>query len=539
MSDIQTTMDQNALTESEKLAKEYDEVPYVSYPFEFCAPEFLRTKAILFGLNPVPLETARVLEMGCASGNNLFRFSSLYPDSYTLGIDISKVEVDHAHELLGNFKLKNIEFKNVSITDLDESYGKFDYIICHGLYSWVPDEVAEKILENGKKLLSKNGVMLVSYNALPAWNTISTIRQLMLYHTQHLSSPAEKFEQGKLILQFIAEATAGDNSPYGKFIQEFIGTLATVGDDYIWHEYFGALSKPYYFHEFVEKARSYELNYLCDQSFSFMHAGNLPPKTVEALGTIPDTVKVIQYLDFIRNTQFKINLLCHDDVVINRTLDTNKLDNMYFSATDLQPSDAENQNTYLTQELVDFRFTAGTNVKVTLPEQKALMYTLAENVANPLRINQIEAIVTKKLANANLVTDMVKSALVDLISRLLLADALYIFADKPKTSFEISEKPKSTSLYNGLENAKEQLWIHSGLNAPLMFDEVMAKVVPLIDGTRTIEEITQELVKQFESGQLSVMTNGQKKAYDDYYDIAKTTLLSTLEYLRKNYGLAS
>ena len=99
-----------------------------------------------------------------------------------VGIDLSKVQIDAGLANIKALGLKNIELKHCSITDIDESFGKFDYIICHGVFSWVPEFVREKILEISNKNLIENGIAYISYNTLPGWNMVRTIREMMAYH---------------------------------------------------------------------------------------------------------------------------------------------------------------------------------------------------------------------------------------------------------------------------------------------------------------------------------------------------------------------
>ncbi len=113
----------------------YDEVPYSPFTFSCTSPPYLRTIGKLFGLNPVPLETARIFEIGCGIGVNILNFAEIYPKSYTLGIDLSKTQIELGKKITSDLKLKNAELKALSILDLDELYGKFDYIVCYGVYS--------------------------------------------------------------------------------------------------------------------------------------------------------------------------------------------------------------------------------------------------------------------------------------------------------------------------------------------------------------------------------------------------------------------
>ena len=138
-------------------------------------------------MTPPKIETSRVLELGCASGGNLIPHAVNYPKGQYVGVDLSKTQIDSGLEQVKSLGLKNIELKCCSITDIDESFGKFDYIICHGVISWVPDFVRDKIFEISSKNLSKNGIAYISYNTLPGWNMVRSIRDMMLYHAKDLS----------------------------------------------------------------------------------------------------------------------------------------------------------------------------------------------------------------------------------------------------------------------------------------------------------------------------------------------------------------
>ena len=153
----------------------YDEVPYQSYPYAESQPENLRTIGLLFGMNAPEIKTARILELGCAEGGNLIPHAVRYPKATFVGVDLSKVQIDAGNVYIKSLGLKNIELKNCSILDIDEKYGKFDYIICHGVISVVSDFVGETILEIASKNLSDNGIAYISYNTLPGWNMIRTI----------------------------------------------------------------------------------------------------------------------------------------------------------------------------------------------------------------------------------------------------------------------------------------------------------------------------------------------------------------------------
>src|SRR5258708_24289997 len=127
-------------------ANTYDEIPYYSFPFQESHPARLATIARLFGLTPPDPHTARVLELGCSSGGNLLPMAELYPEGKFLGIDLSERQIALGQEALAALKFPNLELRRASILDVDASWGQFDYVLCHGVYSWVLDAVQDKIL---------------------------------------------------------------------------------------------------------------------------------------------------------------------------------------------------------------------------------------------------------------------------------------------------------------------------------------------------------------------------------------------------------
>jgi cyclopropane fatty-acyl-phospholipid synthase-like methyltransferase len=145
----------------------YDEVPYESHPFPQTHPDRLATIATLLGLRPPPVQRCRVLELGCAAGGNLIPMALGLPQSSFVGIDLSAVEVAEGQQLIAQLGLKNVQLRHLSILDAGPDLGRFDYILCHGVYSWVPTAVQDKILDVCKHNLSPHGVAYVSYNTLP------------------------------------------------------------------------------------------------------------------------------------------------------------------------------------------------------------------------------------------------------------------------------------------------------------------------------------------------------------------------------------
>ncbi|MFV9645334.1 MAG: methyltransferase domain-containing protein, partial [Desulfobacterales bacterium] len=150
-----------------KYTTSYDEIPYESQPFPQSHLDRLATLGHLFGLSPAPVTQCRVLELGCASGGNLIPMAFYLPDSEFVGIDLSRRQIKSGHKSIQDLELQNISLRHASILNVEKAWGVFDYIICHGVYSWVTREVQEKILEICSSNLAAQGIAYVSYNTYP------------------------------------------------------------------------------------------------------------------------------------------------------------------------------------------------------------------------------------------------------------------------------------------------------------------------------------------------------------------------------------
>src|SRR5262245_47574369 len=155
---------------NESIGRYYDEVPYEGHAFPLTHPDRLATIATLFGMRPPPPHKARVLELGCGTGDNLIPMAVSMPHASFVGCDLSAVHVARARATADRLGLDNVVIEQRDILELDRGGGEFDYLICHGVFSWVPPRVQDRILALAHELLSPQGVALVSYNTYPGWH---------------------------------------------------------------------------------------------------------------------------------------------------------------------------------------------------------------------------------------------------------------------------------------------------------------------------------------------------------------------------------
>ncbi len=306
---------------TEKASNAYDAMPYP--PYSFPATHIGRLGAIgrIFGLPTAAPDNARMLELGCSSGTNLLAMAQLFPAAEFVGLDSSERQIESARETLAATGLTNVRFLHADIADPGEDLGLFDYVISHGIYSWVPVGVKEAILRTSRENLKPGGVAYVSYNVLPGWRMRGALRDMMLMHTTGIPDMAGKVEQGKALIQFLAESCAED-TPYGKYLQEELELLRNADDGYIAHEFFEAENDALYFSDFLKAAAAAQLQYLGDTEPATMIAENLSAKAAATLRSLHlNLLATEQYMDFLRNRMFRNTLLCHAEAALSRNID--------------------------------------------------------------------------------------------------------------------------------------------------------------------------------------------------------------------------
>ena len=103
-------------------ATTYDELPYLNKAFPQTHPDRLATLARLFGLQPPPIDTCRVLELGCASGDNVIPMALELPNARFVGIDLSGRQIEQGQRQVSAIGLDNIELRQYNIAEIDASW---------------------------------------------------------------------------------------------------------------------------------------------------------------------------------------------------------------------------------------------------------------------------------------------------------------------------------------------------------------------------------------------------------------------------------
>ena len=296
----------------------YKELGYKSYPFPFTTPAYLEAYGTLVGLKPPIAKTARVLELGATYGGNIISQAVHNPEATFVGIELSQDQVEKGNKIISDAKLDNVSLLQGDILNFDESLGNFDYIIAHGFYSWISDEMKDKLLDIISHHLADNGIAYVSYNTYPGWHTMEEVRQLMLFANRGYDelTHKEKVLRGKTVGSLVgAQILNYDNLKERN--SKFLGALRSVmqkDDYYVGHDHLEPHNDPCYFYQFNDHLKAHNLSYVCDADLTLSMVRTYDESIADKLEKLAPNSQADQeqYLDFMLDTTFRKSIICKE-----------------------------------------------------------------------------------------------------------------------------------------------------------------------------------------------------------------------------------
>jgi methyltransferase-like protein len=481
----------------------YDDIPYDSTPFTDTHPENLQVLGRLFGLDCPPPAQARVLELGGARGGNLIPIAFYHPGCECVGIDLSARQVADGRALAAPLKLPNLQLEQADILQVDERWGRFDYILCHGVYSWAPAVVRDAIMALAARLLNSSGLLYVSHNTLPGWRMRGTLRDILLQHTGDLPSPAAKLAAARDFLAAYLDSMQGTQAAAARYLSEEAAYLLKAHPSYLYHEYLETINEPILFLDFAAHAQRYGLQYVCDAELGTMFADTLPAAAADYVSRQPDLLQQQQYGDFFRNRKFRKSILCRADAALSREIDLAQLDGMAAHALLAPPPKVE----WRRAKPQEYSLTDGQSVWVSHPLTKATLAVLAERYPDAIALPELLAaargLVLRHGAAPELAAEEShwQGELFSLYANLALrlTGAPHSF---PAANLQ---QPCAHALARAQATAG---WGHAATprHGTVQLDAFGAALLAALDGSRTPEALTANLLAHIGGGALALPT---------------------------------
>lgn len=464
----------------------YDQVLYAGRPFRQTHPDRLASMAILFGMEPAPIDRCRVLELACGDGGNLIPIAFESPHSQYLGIDLAQSGIEIGRAQIKALGLTNIRLECMDIMDAGAELGTFDYIIAHGLYSWVPGPVREKLMAIAGANLAPQGIAYISYNTLPGCRIREMFRDMLLFHTSGLTEPQARLENAREFLESVAstQEARGDLGLYLKSESRFLLDKAPA---VLFHDEMGEIYHPVFFRDFVAHASRHGLQFLAEANYSNMQPRDLPEPAVALAGRASAGNRVLrdQYFDFFKNRAFRQTLLCRAEVAVPEDALADRVHRLSVSSQarpvsqdpDLSPGVAE-----------EFRGERGAAITTAHPVVKAAMQVMS--TASP-ESRSFEQLAAEAENLSGVPAD--RDGLAGILLATYGSGLIEFHTRPPQCVSRVSRFPATSELARWQASHEKLITTarHTCIDAK---GAVERRLIALLDGTRDVDMLARELL---------------------------------------------
>ncbi len=456
----------------------YDELPYDSLPLPETQPDFLAAVARLHGFDAPEPNCARILELGCAQGGNLIPLAWRWPESECVGVELSRVQAQAGAEFIDRLGLANVRILHGDLAALPDDLGQFDYILAHGVFSWVPPTVQQALLDVCRRHLSAEGVAYISFNVAAGWEKLQPLRAALIERTSADLPAPERHRQA---LQVLAELEAEWSD--AALLKE-IAYLKTAAPSYLFHEYLADFNVPMSIADFAALLGTHGLRYV----------GEAGPRSAvveleDAWGLAPESLAgrwldAEAALDESLASRFRRALVCRDDAQSAQPPRADELDRLAFYA-DLRSDEEIDLESPTEQRFIN---PAGNTFPVALPAMKAAVMALSAAYPNALKYADLLAAARQVLAEFGAADKFDEISFGDALFLLVMAHGVMSTVSTAAYANEPGERPCANALAR--LQASSPGWVVSGSRHVAMdLDEPGRILLGLLDGSRTIDAL--------------------------------------------------
>lgn len=462
----------------------YDDLPYESLPLPDTHPDYLCAIAHLYGVEAAPMRACRVLELGCAGGGNLLPLAWRFPDSQCIGVELALGHVNEAQALIAELGLPNAQVLHRSITDPMNDLGEFDYILAHGVFSWVPATVQTRLLEICGQHLAANGIAYISYNTLPGWHVRGLLRDAMLSYCPPGARASERLAQAHALFDLIAPTLQAQTSLEAQLASKEIDYLRTAAPSYVYHEYLEDINEPLLFSTFMQRADQAGLAYLADAELWTMFPDTLGKEAVAAFSPIGDRLQQEQMLDLARLRKFRRSLLVRKGTPLRHSPDLRALESLSYYA-DLACTEEIDLRSATTQ---NFTGPAGNQFPVAQPLTKAALMLLALQYPQAMAWDDLHQRASALVAeHGGILSPQAQADFHTELFSLLAYQALRPTLETGTAADHLAERPCAYAWAHA-QAARGRI-IASARHTAVELDTLGATLLRHLDGSRTLQEL--------------------------------------------------
>jgi len=317
------------------------EVLYTEHFFRELSPAWMNYVAVLGGCQPRPLDPGfTYMELGCGLGQTVTLLAGAHPQGRFYGVDFNPAHIDWARRYAGQAGITNVEFLERSFLDLtSQEVPECDFIVLHGVYTWVGPAVRAGIQRIIRERLKPGGLVYNSYNCLPGWAADSPLQKLVFEMARHLTGDASQRTQAALkaveelvgakFAYFAATPTAG----------KMAAKMAERNANYLAHEFLNEHWTPFYSSDVADEMANAKLSFVGSATLAENHLELLGGEDLQAKIKAQPSQRLRQlFQDLAQNQRFRRDVFVRGHAQLNRAGIQRNMESQVFGAfRDLTP----------------------------------------------------------------------------------------------------------------------------------------------------------------------------------------------------------
>jgi SAM-dependent methyltransferase len=474
---------------------DYNRLPYPSMPFSDTQPAHLGALAALFGIAAPDVERARVLELGCAAGGNIIPLAARFPKATFTGIDLSRRHIDDGRARVAALALANVGLRQANLATLDLAGEQFDYVICNGVFSWVPGSTQEAIFRLCRETLSPDGMATISYNVLPGWHLRMVIRDLCLHYAGSEFTPHRRVARARAALAKIAQVSdAGE--PYGLLLRSEARRLANVPAAYILGEFLAPDNAPCTVLDFIRRAGTWGFDYLCEVDLHAAVPPTLDPSLHARLTDFAgsDRAALEQHIDFLTGRLFRRSVLVRQQLPATACIPlADRLRALHVSSpTRLDPAQSDDRRSVFIDEHRQ-------PITVLNPDVSAAIARLGSAFPATVGMDELTARVAGEPDGGATMEVRIREA----VFALVLAGRASIAVRPLRLGKADDMRPKAWSVAR-IEAASGQPWMTSLRHTGVPAHPVLTSLLPHLDGKNDHAALRSRFKAALQAGMVQV-----------------------------------
>ncbi len=512
---------------SEQQANDYEELQYTNNAFPSSHPMTLATVGSLYGVAPPALDGCRVLELGCGRGGNLLPMAESIPTANFVGVDLSPSQIEEASVSRDALELRNIKFATMNLCDIDRDFGEFDYVLAHGVYSWVPTQVQDHLLRVCAENLSSDGLAYVSFNTYPGWHYRGVVRDLLNRFVDRDASAKNQVAQARQLLNVAVDAVPDQQGVRTKLVVEEMQALLGQADGYIFHDHLEQDNRPCYFGEFAAHAERHGLKFVAEAQANPLSEG-VAPVAKQAIRELigNDRLQSEQMIDFLTHRTFRRSILCRSVRPVNDSIQSDRIRDCYVSSCS-QPKEAPLE-TAPTSPLT-FVTRSGDSMTTTHPLAKTTLFVLHDNGHGTHFIDLVREVSQRLELPIN---EDVESQIATLLVMAYHRGAVQLRLSPAPFCSDVTHRPIASPVaqYQSQGDSRVTNREHRSIDL-IPIDRLL---LTLMDGSRDIDMLSTLVSHKLRAGEIVINGLGETDDSTTLSEPLKQLVASRLRYLAQN-----